>query len=203
MPTVFGFGRAGAVEFFHQALDFGGVMLARRTPFSQPEQQIAAAEFGELDAANAQAHAPIVFDHALHAGERSDALPRFRLVGRGAAARLQARVQIAMVARVDAHHEVLLGIGEQLEARGRGVEAQQAQGCGPLAARRNVDGQALHRHPPFAPAQVREPDQAERKNRRRVAFGRRGNGRPAVLPVAQKGAREGGREAEFQVRLGA
>ena len=53
-------------------------MLARRAPFPQPEQQFAAAEFGELDAANAQARAPIVFDHPLHAGQGDDALPRLQ-----------------------------------------------------------------------------------------------------------------------------
>jgi hypothetical protein len=43
-----------------------------------------------------------------------------------------------LVARVDAHHEILFAIGEQLEARGRAVEAQQAQRRGPLASRRNT-----------------------------------------------------------------
>ena len=44
-----------------------------------------------------------------------------------AAAGFKARVQIAMVARVDTRHENLFAIREQLEARGRGVEAQEAQ----------------------------------------------------------------------------
>jgi len=67
-----------------------------------------------------------------------------------AAADLEARIQIAVVARVDARHEILFAIREQLEACGGWVEAQQAQRGGALMARRDVEGQAFHGHPPFA-----------------------------------------------------
>ena len=78
MIAVRRLGRAGAVEFFHQALDFRRVMVAGGAPLAQPEEQVAAGEFGEFDAAHAQAGASIVSGDALHAGQRGDLLPAVR-----------------------------------------------------------------------------------------------------------------------------
>jgi hypothetical protein len=96
-----------------------------------------------------------------------------------------------MVARIDARHHIPLGVREKLEARGGSVQARQPQRRGTLPSRRNIDRQALQRDPPFARAQVRKPDQAEGEDRRRIAFGRTGDGRPTVLPMTQKCPREG------------
>ena len=98
---------------------------------------------------------------------------------------LEARIQVAVIPGVRALHEVLLRVSEKLEPRRARIQAQHSQRYGALVARRNVHGQALHGHAPFARSQVGEPDQAEGKRRRRVAAGGAGDGRPAVLPMAQ------------------
>ena len=140
---------------------------------------------------------------AFHSGKGENGAPGIRLIRRGAAALFQAGVDIAVVARIDGDDEIFLGIGEKFETGGGGVEAQQAQGGGALVARGEVKRQTLHRDAALAGAQVGEPDEPEGQQRRGVALGRTGDGGPAMLSMAQKGAREGGRETELQVGLGA
>ena len=66
-----------------------------------------------------------------------------------------------------------------------------------------VQRQALDGRARFAGAQVVQPDEAEGDERGGIALGRAGDGRPGVLSVAQKGAREYRREAVLEVRFGA
>ena len=106
------------VEFRHQAFDLPQVALFGGNPFGQAETQFAVFDFGEFDAAHAQADSPVMPRDALHAGERRDMAPGFQPVGSRPAAGLQAGVQIAAVGRVDARDEAFLGVAEQFVAGG-------------------------------------------------------------------------------------
>src|SRR5450756_2637372 len=110
------------------------MMRTRRPAFAESEEEVASGEFGELDAAHAQAGASIVFGNALHAGEGGDLLPGFGDVGLGAAAGFEAGIEIAVIVRFGTHKVVLLGVGEEFEAGGLGIEAQNAECGGALMA---------------------------------------------------------------------
>ena len=95
------------------------------------------------------------------------------------------------------------GVAEQLETGGVGIEAREAVRGGDFVSGGQVQRQTLDGNAPFAGAQVVQPDEAEGEHRGGIALGRAGDGRPGVLSVAQKGAREHRREAVFQVGFGA
>ena len=147
--------------------------------------------------------AAVVLGHRLHARERGDALPRraAALAGggrapggcrgcRGRAGRREPRNPRS-------------GIGEQLEARGAGIQAEQPQRGGPLAPGGDVDGQPFDGDARSRSRRCASQIRPKESDRRGVAIGRAGDGRPAVLSVAQKGAREGRGEAGLQVGFGA
>ena len=90
---------ARALEFLGEAHDFPGMMLAGGAPRAQAKEELASVEFGELDAAHAQTGAPVMFGNTLHTWDVGDLPPGFRDVGRGTAAGLQTRVEIAVIAR--------------------------------------------------------------------------------------------------------
>ena len=144
-----------------------------------------------------------MFGNALHAGQGGDLLPGFGDVGRGTAAGVQARIQIAVIRGVGAQDHVVVRVGEQLEAGGLRVKAEKAQSGGALLARRNVDREPLDGDAPLAPAQIGQPDEAEGEHGGGVAIGRAGDGGPPVLAVLQVSAREGGGERVFEIGLGA
>ena len=114
------------MSFGHQPFDFAHVALARAGAFAHAETQFAIFDFGEFDPAHAQADAPVVPRDPLDAGKRRHPVPRFRPVGSGPAAGLQAGVQIAAVGGVHARHMAFRGVAEQLETGGVGIEAGEA-----------------------------------------------------------------------------
>src|SRR6476646_7254886 len=109
-----------AIDCLAQARDFRRMMLAGRAARAQAEEQVAAGEFGELDAAHAQAGASIVFGNTLHAGEGGDLLPRFGDVWRGMAAGFKGGIEIAVVAGFGTLQVVAFVVGEEFETSGSG-----------------------------------------------------------------------------------
>jgi hypothetical protein len=103
---------ARAVELGYQALDLRHVALVRGDPFGHAKAQFAILDFGEFDAAHAQADAPVVPLDPLDARERGDPAPGFRPIGSGPAAGVQTGVQIAAVGRIDAGDKPFPGVAE-------------------------------------------------------------------------------------------
>src|SRR5262249_19767707 len=120
-----------------------------------------------------------------------------------APAGIEVRLKIAVITRVDGRYEVFAAVREKLKAGGARVEAEKAQRGDSLLACGNVDGEPLDRHPLLARAEVGEPDERKRKDRRGVAIRRARDSSPGVLAMPQQGARETRRQAVFQVGLGA
>src|ERR1700759_266458 len=114
---MIGFGRAGSIQFPRQSLDFAAMILTRRTPLAHAEQQIAAGQFGEFNAANPQTGATVVALNLLHAWQRGEGVPIAAEVRSCAAAGLEARIHVALIAWVHTNHVVLSGVAEQLESR--------------------------------------------------------------------------------------
>ena len=179
------------------------MMVAGGAARAQAEEEVAAGEFGELDAAHAQAGASIVFGNALDAGEGGDLLPGFGDVWRGAAAGFEAGIEIAVVARFGALQVVAFVVGEEFEAGGGGIEAEDAECGGALLAGGEVEREPFEGDAALARAEVGEPDEAEGEHGGGVGIGRAGDGGPAVLPVLEIGAREGGGEGVLEIGFGA
>jgi hypothetical protein len=127
-----GAGPSRAIEFLGEAGDFRGMMLAGGAACAQAKEEVAAGEFGELDAAHAQAGASIVFGNPLHAGECGDLTPRVGDVGRWTAAGFEAGIEIAVVAGFGTLQVVAFVVGEEFEASGSGIEAEDAERGGAL-----------------------------------------------------------------------
>lgn len=102
------------------------------------------------------------------------------------------------------HRVALLGVSENPVASSRCVQEGKAQASGALLSGGQEQRQAFHCEAPFAEAQVVEPDQAEGEAPGRVRRIRvRPDRGPARLPLSQERARVGGRQAVFQIGLGA
>ena len=131
-----------------------------------------------------------------------DAGPGCGSGGGGAPARLQARIQIAEITRIERHGEPLLGIAEHPAGGSFGIEEKQAQAGGLLVPagdeeRQPLDGDAL-----FPAAQIVEPDQAEAQHARGAGgIGCGGDGGPARLAMLEKSARVGGGKRVCEVGL--
>src|SRR5262249_50049759 len=156
--AIAGVRRTCARKLFGETRDFGGVMLARRCALIQSEAQLAVGDLGKFDAAYAQAHAAIVPGDVFDVRQRGNALPGTCGVRRGPAARFQARIDIAVVVRLGADEIVLLVVGEELDAGGARVQAEDAQRGGAFLAGGDVGCEALYCGARFAAAPVSEPD---------------------------------------------
>ena len=100
---------------------------------------------------------------------------------------LQARIEISVIAEIDAFFQALVVIHESAILRGRWIEEQQTQASGLLAAGRKIENQALNRERRLALPQIVEPDQPERENAIGVTGIRRGaDGRPRRRTLPQR-----------------
>ena len=99
--------------------------------------------------------------------------------------------------------DVVVSVGEEFEAGGLGVEAEEAQCGGALLAGGDVERESFEGDAALARAEIGEPDEAEGEHGGGVAIGRAGDGGPAVLAVLEVGAREGGGERVFEIGFGA
>ena len=204
MLAVGGQGRTGTLQFLHQALDFGADGAGARGGARPGRRADSPPEISANSKPRTRRLArPSRRGMRSTAGSAATLSASCRSARRGAAAGIEVRIQVAVIAGIEALHGVFRRVSEQLEARGGGVQAQQAQGQGAMAAGGDVEGQPLQGHAGFARAQVRQPDEAESQDLRGIPFGRAGDGRPAVLAVLQERARKGRRKAEFQVGFGA
>ena len=89
MIAVGRFGRARAIQLLHQALDFGGVMLAAPGAAPPCRRTIRRRrELGEFDAAHAQAGAAIVRGMRSTPGNAANARQASGWFGRGPACRV-------------------------------------------------------------------------------------------------------------------
>src|SRR4051794_23508254 len=191
------------LEFDGQALDLGRVMGQGGAALIDAEAQLAPRDLAELDTVDTQADATVVPRDALDSRQRGDRAPTVRQVGLWASAGVESGIEVTVVARVHVLDHVVVGIGEELEVGGLRIEAQEAEGGGAFAARRDVDREPSDGDTPLASAQVVEPDQGDGENRGGVALRGTGNGSPAVRAVTEEGARVRRREAVFQIGLDA
>src|SRR4051794_9639645 len=120
----------------------------------QSEEEVGAGEFGEFDAAHTQAGAPVIFGNTLHAGQRGDVPPGFRNVGGGTAAGFEARIEIAVIAGLDALQYVVVCIREEFEAGRLRIETEEAQRGRTLLACGEVEREAFDGDAAFAGAEI-------------------------------------------------
>ena len=144
-----------------------------------------------------------MFGNALHTWDVGDLPPGFGDVGGWTAAGLQAGIEIAVIARFHTLQGVFVCIGEEFEARGLRIQAEDAERRGALLSRGQVDREPFHRHAAFAGAKIAKPDEPEGEHGGGVRVGRTGDRGPAMLAVPQIGAGERGRQRVFQVGFGA
>ena len=95
------------------------------------------------------------------------------------------RVEISVIAQIDAFFQPLLVVNESAILRGCRIQKQQAQASRLRGRRRKIENQALDGERRLALPQIIEPDQPEREHAIRVAGIRRGaDGRPCRLRLA-------------------
>src|SRR5579871_1061285 len=128
----------GTVHLFDEAQEFRGVIEGRLAPYA--DQQIAARELREFQSTDAEAERAAMFGYPLDTWKREDLAPNLAC-RRGLTASFQACIEVAVIPRVHAGDEILGRIGEQLEAAGGWVEAEQPEGRGLLLSGRYIDSE--------------------------------------------------------------
>ena len=112
MVAVRRLGRPRTLELRRHAFHLLDIPRTSRMALAQSESQILSIEFGELDAAHAQARATAALQHLFDAGQRGQALPARTRIRRRAAKRFEMRIQIPVIVRIHCRNEILARIAE-------------------------------------------------------------------------------------------